>query len=162
MPHPTPARSWSVDRTTAALAVLTLVAFGFAATARAAVEWATAGLGSPTRYSTAAPGGWDDFDAANGIAAFGACCAGAGVLLFGATLVLAVRRHRVRGLSVALGAGTLALVIGAIVAGVAAGAQTDYDAVSGLVILRTALAGLAAASLPALSLSALRTRARRA
>ncbi|SOC87144.1 hypothetical protein SAMN05660766_0812 [Curtobacterium sp. 314Chir4.1] len=92
---------------------------------------------------------------------FGACSAGAGVLLFGATLVLAVRRHRARGLSVVLGFTMLAMVIGAVVAGFAAAGQADYDAAAGLVILRTALTGLAAASLPALALSALRTRARR-
>jgi hypothetical protein len=162
VPRSTPARTRSVDRTTAAFAVLTLAAFGLAATARAAVEWATAGLDSPARYVSAPPSDWDVFDTANAIAAFGACSAGAGVLLFGATLVLAVRRHRAPGLPVVLGSTTLAMVIGAVLAGFAAAGQADYDAAAGLVILRTALAGLAAASLPALGLAALRTRATRA
>jgi hypothetical protein len=157
------ARVRSVDRTTAAFAVLTLAAFGLAATARAAVEWATAGLGSPAPYTAVSPGDVDVFDTANAIAAFGACSAGAGVLLFGVTLVLAVRRHSARRLLPSvLGFCTLAMVVGSVVAGFAAGTQVDYDAAAGLVILRTALAGLAAASLPALGLAALRARARRA
>ncbi|WP_144715514.1 hypothetical protein [Curtobacterium pusillum] len=159
MPSPTPVSWRSVDRTTAAFAVLTLAAFGLAATARAAVEWATEGLDSPARSVAAPPGAWDVFDTANAIAAFGACSAGAGVLLFGATLVLAVRRHRGRLLPHVLGLCTLAMVIGAVVAGIAAAGQPDYDAAAGLVILRTALAGLAGASLPALGLAALRARA---
>ena len=161
MPRSTPARTRSVDRTTAAFAVLTLAAFGLAASARAAVEWATAGTGAPARYTAGAPSGLDGFDSANAIAVFGACAAGAGVLLFGATLVLAVRRHRARRLPYVLGLSTLAMVIGAVVAGLAAATQADYDAFAGLVILRTALAGLAAASLPALALAALQTRVRR-
>ena len=161
MPRSTPARARSVDRTTAAFAVLTLAAFGLAASARAAVEWATVGLGSPARYVAAPPGDWDVIETANAIAAFGACSAGAGVLLFGATLVLAVRRHSARRLPTVLGIATLAMVIGAVVAGFAATEQPDYDAAAGQVILRTALAGLAAASLPALCLAALRARARR-
>ena len=43
----------------------------------------------------------------------------------------------------------LAMVVGAVVAGVASGEQTDFDAAAHWAILRTALAGLAAASLPA-------------
>ncbi|WIB78942.1 hypothetical protein DEJ28_07525 [Curtobacterium sp. MCPF17_002] len=160
MPRSTPARLRSVDRTTASFAVLTLAAFGLATTARAAVEWATAGLGSPARYVSAPPSDWGAPDAANAIAAFGACSAGAGVILFGVTLVLAVRRHDARRLPYVLGFCTLAMVIGAVVAGFAAAEQTDYGAAVGLVILRTALAGLAAASLPALVLAALRTHAR--
>ncbi|MDP4332902.1 hypothetical protein Q7F20_05920 [Curtobacterium sp. A7_M15] len=162
MPRSRFARVRSVDRTTAAFAVLTLAAFGLAATARAAVEWATAGLGSPAPYTAVSPGDVDVFDTANAIAAFGACSAGAGVLLFGVTLVLAVRRHSARRLPSVLGFCTLAMVVGSVVAGFAAGTQVDYDAAAGLVILRTALAGLAAASLPALGLAALRARARRA
>lgn len=149
VPRSTPTRRRSVDPTTVALAVLTLGAFGLAATARAAVAWATAGPGSAGRYVDA-------------IAVCGACGAGAGVLLFGATLVLAVRRHRARGLPVVLGFVTLAMVIGAVVAGLAAGRLGSYDAATGLVVLRTALAGLAAASLPALALAALRARTARA
>ena len=161
MPRSTPARPRSVDRTTAAFAVLTLAAFGLATSARAAVEWATAGLGAPARYVSAPPSDWDVFDTANAIAAFGACSAGAGVLLFGVTLVLAVRRHSARRLPYVLGFCTLAMVVGSVVAGFAAAAQPDYDAAAGLVILRTALAGLAAASLPALALAAYRARAAR-
>lgn len=162
MLSPTPARRRSVDRTTAAFAVLTLAAFGLATTARAAVRWATAGLGSPARYGPAPAFGPVGFDTANAIAVFAACSAGVGVLLFGVTLVLAVRRHRAPALPTVLGAATLAMVVGAVVAGIAAAGQHDYDAVAGLVILRTALAGLAAASLPALGLAALRARAARA
>jgi hypothetical protein len=158
VPRSVPTRAPSVDRTTAAFAVLTLAAFGLAASARAAVDWASAGLESPARYTSAPPNGWDVFDTANAIAVLGACSAGVGVLLFGATLVLAVRRHSTRRLPTALGLATLAMVIGAVVAGFAATWQSDYDAAAGLVILRTALAGLAAASLPALVLAALRTR----
>ncbi|MDR6171310.1 hypothetical protein [Curtobacterium sp. SORGH_AS_0776] len=161
MPRSPLAHARSVDRTTAAFAVLTLAAFGLSATARAAVEWATAGLGAPSRYVTTPPGDVDVFDTANAIAAFGACSAGAGVLLFGVTLVLAVRRHSARRLPYVLGFCTLAMVVGSVVAGFAAAAQVDYDTAAGLVILRTALAGLAAASLPALGLAALRARARR-
>ncbi|WP_420367415.1 hypothetical protein [Curtobacterium sp. L1-20] len=162
MSRPTPDRVRTVDRTTAAFAVLTLAAFGLATSARAAVEWATASSAAPSRYVSVLPAGADGFDTANAIAAFGACSAGAGVLLFGVTLVLAVRRHSARRLPTVLGLATLAMVIGAVVAGFAAAQQPDYDAAAGLVVLRTALAGLAAASLPALVLAALRTRARRA
>jgi hypothetical protein len=160
VPSPTPTRWRSVDRTTGAFAVLTLAAFGLAATARAAVQWATASLDEPARYVAVPPASWDVFDTANAIAAFGACCAGAGVLLFGATLVLAVRGHRGRRVPHVLGIGTLTMVIGAVVAGFAAAGQPDYDAAAGLVILRTALAGLAGASLPALALAVLRARTR--
>jgi uncharacterized membrane protein YhaH (DUF805 family) len=162
VPRPTPLDPRAVDRTTVAFAVLTIGAFGLAATARAAVTWATAGLGAPARYTSVPASGWDVFDAANAIAVFGACSAGAGVLLFGATLVLAVRRHRARGLPYVLGFSTLAMVVGAVVAGAAATGQSDYDAAAGLTILRTALVGLAAASLPAVALAALRSRSRRA
>lgn len=161
MPRSTPARLRSVDRTTAAFAVLTLAAFGLAASARAAVEWATADLDGTARYTATPPDVSGGFDAANAIAAFGACSAGLGVLLFGATLVLAVRRHGARRLPTVLGISTLAMVIGAVVAGLAAGQQTDYAAVAGLVVLRTALVGLAVASLPALALATYRTRAAR-
>ncbi|MBF4606689.1 hypothetical protein ITJ59_03935 [Curtobacterium sp. VKM Ac-1393] len=161
MPRSTPAPRRSVDRRTATFALLTLVAFGAAALARALVDVTTTAAASPARYSTVAPGAWDGFDTANVIAAAGACCAGAGVLLFGATLVTAVRRHRAQRLPQVLGAVTLVLVVGAVVAGIAAGEQTGFDAVAHWTILRTALAGLAAASLPALCLAALRTRAAR-
>ncbi|WP_416394448.1 MULTISPECIES: hypothetical protein [unclassified Curtobacterium] len=162
MPRSAIDRARSVDRTTVSFAVLTLAAFGLAATARAAVAWATAGLGAPARYAATAPGDADVFETANAIAVFGACSAGVGVILFGVTLVLAVRRHAARRLPSVLGLCTLAMVVGAVVAGFAAGSETDYDAAAGLVILRTALVGLAAASLPALGLAVLRARARRA
>ncbi|MCS5507367.1 hypothetical protein NY057_07655 [Curtobacterium flaccumfaciens] len=163
MPHPTPVRPRSVDRRTAVLAALTLVAFGVAATARVLVDVTTSAAASPARYATVAlaPEAWNGFDTANVIAAVGASCAGAGVLLFGAALVSAVRRQRGRRLPLVLAVVTLAMVVGAVVAGVASGEQTDFDAAAHWAILRTALAGLAAASLPALCLAALRARARR-
>lgn len=160
MPHAATLRPSSVDRTTVAFALMTIAMFGLAATARAAVEWATGDLGAPVR-STSAPPRWDAFDAANAIAAFGACAAGVGVLLFGATLVLAVRRHRARRLPLVLGTSASVMVIGAVVAGIVAAQQHDFDAVADWSLLRTALGGLAAASLPALGLAALRARATR-
>ncbi|WXF92533.1 hypothetical protein WDV91_08040 [Curtobacterium flaccumfaciens pv. flaccumfaciens] len=54
MPRPTPARPRSVDRRTAVLAALTLVAFGVAATARVLVDVTTSAAASPARYATAA------------------------------------------------------------------------------------------------------------
>ncbi|MGN8050130.1 hypothetical protein ACTJKO_10615 [Curtobacterium sp. 22159] len=161
MPRPTPALRQTVDRTTAAFAVLTVAAFGLAATARAAVTWATAGTGAPVRYRSVPPAVSGTFDAADAVAAIAACAAGAGVLLLAATLVLAVRRHRAPGLPYVLASATLAMVVGAVVAGSAAGVQRDAEAATGLVILRTALAGLAAASLPALVLAAARARSTR-
>ncbi|OII05975.1 hypothetical protein BIU95_13540 [Curtobacterium sp. MCBA15_007] len=162
MPHTTPARPRSVDRRTAALAVLTLVAFGLAAAARVLVDVTTSAAASPARYAAVAlaPEAWTGFDTANVIAAVGASCAGAGVLLFGAALVSAVRRHPGRRLPLALAVVTLAMVVGAVAAGVTSGRQSDFDAAAHWAILRTALAGLAAASLPALGLAALRARAR--
>ncbi|QQD77379.1 hypothetical protein I8920_06530 [Curtobacterium sp. YC1] len=161
MPRSTPTRPRSVDRRTVAFAVLTLVAFGVAASARALVDATTAAAASPARYATGAPGTWDGFDTANVIAAVGASAAGAGVLLFGAALVSAVSRRAVPRLPSVLGVVTLAMVVGAVVAGIASGEQTDFDAAARWAILRTALAGLAVASLPALCLAALRTRAAR-
>ncbi|WIB34437.1 hypothetical protein [Curtobacterium sp. MCSS17_005] len=163
MPHPAPVRPRSVDRRTAVLAVLALVAFSVAATARVLVDVTTSAAASPARYATVvlAPEAWNGFDTANVIAAVGASGAGAGVLLFGAALVSAVRRERGRRLALVLAVVTLAMVVGAVVAGVVSGEQTDFDAAAHWAILRTALAGLAAASLPALCLAALRARARR-
>ncbi|NQW88865.1 hypothetical protein HQQ88_00940 [Curtobacterium sp. VKM Ac-2861] len=164
MPRSTPAPWRSVDRRTATLAALTLVAFGAAALARVLVDATTASIGSSTRYVAVPAAQWDAFDTANVIAGVGACCAGTGVLLFGATLVVAVRRHRAARLPRLLAAVTLTMVVGAVlagIAGIAAGAQDDFAAAAGWTILRTALAGLAAASLPALCLAALRTRAAR-
>ncbi|TCU85890.1 hypothetical protein EDF51_101191 [Curtobacterium sp. PhB25] len=161
MPRSTPAPWRSVDRRTTTLAALTLVAFGAAALARVLVDATTASIGSSTRYVTVPAAQWDTFDTANAIAGVGACCAGAGVLLFGATLVVAVRRHRAARLPRLLAAVTLTMVVGAVLAGIAAGAQDDFAAAAGWTIVRTALAGLAAASLPALCLAALRTRAAR-
>lgn len=164
MPRSAPARPRSVDRRTVVLAALTLVAFGVAATARVLVDLTTSAAASPARYAAVAlaPDAWSGFDTANVIAAVGASCAGAGVLLFGAALVSAVRRHRGRRLPLVLAVVTLAMVVGAVVAGVTSGRQVDFDAAAHWAILRTALAGLAAASLPALCLAALRARARRA
>ena len=161
MPRSTPAPWRSVDRRTTTLATLTLVAFGAAALARVLVDATTASIGSSTRYVTVPAAQWDTFDTANVIAGVGACCAGAGVLLFGATLVVAVRRHRAARLPRLLASVTLTMVVGAVLAGIAAGAQDDFAAAAGWTIVRTALAGLAAASLPALCLAALRTRAAR-
>ncbi|WIE73682.1 hypothetical protein [Curtobacterium sp. MCJR17_020] len=161
MPRSTPAPWRSVDRRTATLAALTLVAFGAAALARVLVDATTASIGSSTRYVAVPAAQWDAFDTANVIAGVGACCAGTGVLLFGATLVVAVRRHRAARLPRLLAAVTLTMAVGAVLAGIAAGAQDDFAAAAGWTILRTALAGLAAASLPALCLAALRTRAAR-
>lgn len=163
MLSPTPARPRSVDRRTAALAVLTLVAFGVAATARVLVDVTTSAAASPARYAAVAlaPEVWNGFDTANVIAAVGASCAGAGVLLFGAALVSAVRRNRGRRLPLALAVVVLAMVVGAVVSGVVSSEQTDFDAAAHWAILRTALAGLAAASFPALCLAALRAHARR-
>lgn len=162
VPRSTPAPWRSVDRRTATFATLTFVAFGAAALARVLVDATTAGIGSSARYVAVPPAQWDAFDTANAIAAVGACCAGAGVLLFGATLVSAVRRHRATRMPQWIGAVTVVLALGAVVSGVAATQQTDFGAAAGLVILRTALAGLAAASLPALCLAVLRARAARA
>jgi len=161
VPRSTPSPRQSVDRRTATFAVLTLVAFGAAAAARVLVDVTTASIGSSARYVAVPAAQWDAFDTANVIAGVGACCAGAGVLLFGATLVVAVRRHRAARLPHLLAAVTLTMVVGAVLAGIAAGAQDDFAAAAGWTIVRTALAGLAAASLPALCLAALRTRAAR-
>lgn len=160
MPHPATLRPSSVDRTTVAFAVMTVAMFGLAAAARAAVEWATGDLGAPVHVTSTAPRS-DAFDAANTIATFGACAAGVGVLLFGATLVLAVRRHRARRLPLVLGTSAGAMVVGAVVAGIVGAQQHDFAAVADWSILRTALCGLAAASLPALGLATLRARADR-
>jgi hypothetical protein len=157
------ARLRSVDRRTRVSGVLTLVAFAVAASARFAVDHAVAGSGSgvPQRYSTTPTSGWTAFDTVNVVAGVGASAAGLGVLLFGATLVLAVGQHRDRRLPVWLGAVTALMALGAVVAAVVATSATDFTTAMDASILRTALAGLAAASLPAVCLAALRSRARR-
>lgn len=95
------------------------------------------------------------------VAAVGASSAGAGVLLVGATLVALVRRRHARSLPTVLGLVTLALTVGAVLAGVAAEHRTDFSGVAELDLLRTALTGLAVTSLPALVVAAVRVRARR-
>jgi len=161
VPTPEPTRRRSVDRRVAVLAIATLVAFAVAAAARVTVDQAVAGYSASSRYSTGGASGWTPFDTVNVVAGIGASAAGAGVLLFGATLVTAVRRHHHPRLPVLLGGTTVLLALGAVVAAVVATSATDFATVSEAAIVRTALAGLAAASLPSVCLAALRTRARR-
>lgn len=95
------------------------------------------------------------------MAMIGAAAAGTGILLAGAALVAAVRAGRSRHLPAVLGAVTLAMTVGAVLAGLAAAGRSDDGTVAVLATLRTALAGLAVTCLPALALAALRDRARR-
>ncbi|MBF4581850.1 hypothetical protein ITJ54_04125 [Curtobacterium sp. VKM Ac-2865] len=150
----------SVDRRTRFVAVATLVSFAVAAAARVLVDTSTAGFDAPARYATVPPSGWTAFDTVNVVAVVGASLAGAAVLLFGATLVSAVLHHRGRRLPLVIGAVTLAMVVGAVLAGVVASGRTDFTVVTELELLRTALAGLAVASLPAVVLGAVRARGR--
>lgn len=138
--------------------IATLVCFAVAAAARVLVDTSTAGFDAPARYTTAAPSGWTAFDTVNVVAVAGASLAGAAVLLFGATLVSAVLHHPGRRLPLVIGAVTLVMVLGAVLAGTVASGRTDFAVVTELELLRTALAGLAVASLPAVVLGALRAR----
>ncbi|WP_123653128.1 hypothetical protein [Curtobacterium sp. ZW137] len=138
---PAPARRRSVDARVRASGVLALGSFAVAAACRIAVDRVAAG-----------------FETLNTIAAVGASAAGLGVLLFGATLVLAVQHHRGRRLPLVLGGVTALLALGAVAAAVVATTAPDVGAASNATIVRTALAGLAAASLPAVCLAALRER----
>jgi len=124
--------------------VLTLGSFAVAAASRIAVDRVAA-----------------DVETLDLVAAVGASAAGLGVLLFGATLVLAVQRHRHRRVPLVIGGVTALLALGAVAAAVVATTAADVAAASDATIVRTALAGLAAASLPSVCLAALRSRDQR-
>lgn len=153
----------AADRPARLTGVLTGVAFAVAAAARITVDrlQETPVAGAVTGYSTVRPSGVASFETANTVAGIGASAAGLGVLLFGATLVLVVRQRRARRLPLALGGVTVLLAAGAVAAAVVAASATDFATAVDASILRTALAVLAVASLPAVALAALRSRARR-
>ncbi|OIH96286.1 hypothetical protein [Curtobacterium sp. MCBA15_001] len=157
MPTIETARRRSVDRRVLALAIPTLASFAVATAARVAVDQAVAGYGSPTRYGADTGSGWTSIDVVSVIAGLGATAAAAGVLLFGATLVTVVRRHHHRRLTLVLGGTAAVLVLGAVAAAVVATSAKDFTTVADASLLRTALAGLAVASLPAVAMAALRT-----
>jgi hypothetical protein len=95
----------------------------------------------------------------NRLATVGVCAIGTGVLLFGATLVIAVLRHRGARLPLGFGIGAVVLVVAAVLSGIAAGRSTAFDVAATFATLRTALAGLAVATLPSIVVGAVRARA---
>ncbi len=143
------------------LAALTALALAAAVGARVAVDLLEAGASLPVRYSTVPPSDWYP-TVTTALAQVAVGCVGAAVLLFGATLVVVVRRGSGRPRAGWLAGGALALALGAAGASVVAGGQTDFAAMSEWATWRTALAGLAVACLPALCLAVLRARAVRA
>jgi len=154
LPEPTPPRA--VPRPVAVLGGLALGSTAVAVAARLAVGAAAvraSGLWSWAGAHLAA--------VLDVMAMIGAAAAGAGILLAGAALVAAVRAGHGRRLPAVLGAVTLAMTVGAVLAGLAAAGRSDDGTVAVLATLRTALAGLAVTCLPALALAALRERARR-
>lgn len=152
MPAATTTGTTPSARRVLVLSIATAMSFVLAGIAKAVTERLLASTGS-TRYSTTAPV-VDPMAIVDVVATVGACAAGAGVLLFGTTLVCAVLRHRGGRLPLGLAVVTVVLVGLAVASGIAAGSAHGFKAVSGLSTLRTAFAGLATASLPALVLGA--------
>ncbi|MGL3199519.1 MULTISPECIES: hypothetical protein [Curtobacterium] len=149
------------DRATPTLGSLTAVAFAGAIAARVAVDLYEARAAAPVRYSTQPPVDWYPF-VSTLLAQVAVACIGAGVLLFGALLVVVVRRQRRRPVTPWLVGGALLLALAATATSVVAGQQTTFVAMTEWSTWRTALAGLAAACLPAVCLAAWRARADRA
>lgn len=148
----------AVARPTGVLGAMASVSLAVAVTARLVTGAVTTPGSSPWTAS------WSGAHLAavlDVVAFVGASAAGAGVLLAGAALVAAVRAGHGRRLPVILGTVTLAMTLGAVLAGLAASAHVDDGTAAALGLLRTALAGLAVTCLPALALAALRARARR-
>lgn len=135
-----------------ALAVATALCFAVAGAARMVVVLA------PGLVHRGAPATNGLLVAIDLVAGTGACAAGTGVLCFGATLVALVLRHRGARMPISIGVGAVVLALGAACAGVLATQVPGLPEAAGLSVLRTALAGLAAASLPAVALGALRSR----
>ncbi|MFS0730215.1 hypothetical protein ABC270_09065 [Curtobacterium sp. 1P10AnD] len=161
MPTPTDDHRPQTDRTARTLGTLTAAAFGLAVAARLAVDAYEARAALPVRYTTEPP--VDRYPIASTLLAQVAVASiGAGVLLFGALLVVVVRRSRRHTVAPWLVGGTVLLAIGAAVASVVAGEQTTFVAMTEWSTWRTALAGLATACLPAVCLAVWRARTERA
>ncbi|MFJ4297517.1 hypothetical protein [Curtobacterium sp. NPDC089689] len=147
-------------RTTRALGTLTAIAFAIAVIARLALDRYEASAALPVRYTSELP--VDRYPVVSTLLAQVAVASiGVGVLLFGALLVVVVRRSRRRPVVPWLVGGTVLLALGAAVASVVASEQTTFVAMTEWSTWRTALAGLAAACLPAVCLAALRARTER-
>jgi hypothetical protein len=149
--------SMPVDTTTAVLGVLTLLAFATAGAMRLLVDLTLSGTG-PQQYTSAMPA--VPFDRIDALSDVGACAIGAGILLFAATLVAAVARHRGARLPMTLATLTAAVAIAATVFGIGASQAGNGDAAFDLDTMRTALAAIAGACLPAVVVSAVRARRR--
>jgi hypothetical protein len=89
-----------------------------------------------------------------------AAAVGSGMLLFAATLVVAVIRNRLGRLPVVIGTCALLVTLAAVVAGVLP-VHADVATVFRLTTLRTALVAIAGACLPAVVVGALASRGRR-
>ncbi|MFJ4220941.1 hypothetical protein [Curtobacterium luteum] len=148
-------------RTPRVLATLTATALALAVGARIAVDVVEARASGPVRYSSVPPVDWYPVVSTT-LAQVAVASIGAGVLLFGALLVAFVRRSRRPRLPWVIGAWALTLAITATACSIEASTQTSFVGMTEWTTWRTALAGLAAACLPALCLAAVRTRATRA
>ncbi|KTR06396.1 hypothetical protein [Curtobacterium luteum] len=149
------------DRTVRTLGTLTAAAFALALAARLVVDAYEARAALPVQVTTEPP--LDPYPIVSTLLAEVAVAGvGAGVLLFGALLVVVVRRSHRHAIVPWLVGGTVLLALTSAAASVVASQQTTFVGMSEWSTWRTALAGLATACLPAVCLAAWRARTDRA